>query len=133
MKYVIRAYEQSYGGLHGIEDWCAIESSDMHEVEQMASEMSIGVMESYSFIQEALDQQACFYAGCDMIDAVEDEVANEEFVEAREEAVNENVAFTIWEVDEECCGLSISEINHILTYYDPDGFVEEYCRIAVGC
>ena len=46
MKYVIHAYEQSYGGLHGIEDWRAVESDCYSDVELEAIDMSIGVMES---------------------------------------------------------------------------------------
>ena len=84
--------------------------------------MSNSVMESFSFIQEDLNQQACFYAGCDMIDAYE----SKDFIKAREDAVNENVAYEIWEVKENS-EFSILEINHMLAY-DPEGFVEKYCR-----
>ena len=130
MKYVIHAYEQSYGGLHGIEDWRAVYYENLSQVEQEATEMSINVMESYSFIQEDLDQQACFYAGCDMIDAYETEEENEAFIMAREDAINENVAYTIWEVNEDC-EFSILEINRMLAN-DPDGFVNDFCTIIVG-
>ena len=68
MKYVIHAYEQSYGGLHGIEDWRAVESDCYSDVEQEAIDMSIGVMESYEFIQEEITSKACFYCGCDVFD-----------------------------------------------------------------
>ena len=61
MKYVIHAYEQSYGGLHGIENWRAVESNCYSDIEQEAIDMSIGVMESYDFIQEQLTSKACFY------------------------------------------------------------------------
>ena len=126
MEYVIHAYEQSYGGLHDIENWCAVECENLSQAEQEATDMSISVMESYSFIQEDLDQRACFYAGCDMIDAYESEEENEDFIKAREDAVNENIAYEIWEVKENS-EFSILEINRMLAD-DPRGFVEEYCR-----
>ena len=131
MKYVIHAYEQSYGGLHGIEDWRAIESDCYSDVEQEAIDMSIGVMESYEFIQEELTSRACFYCGCDVIDVENGDVDEEEFDSALSEVTNENVAYEIWEVEENS-EFSILEINRMLAN-DPEGFVEEYCQDTEEC
>jgi hypothetical protein len=125
MKYVIHAYEQSYGGLHGIEDWRAVESDCYADVEQEAIDMSIGVMESYAFIQEEITSQACFYCGCDVFDVENGNVDEEEFDSALNEAINENVAYEIWEVEDS--EFSILEINNMLSN-DPEGFVEEHCQ-----
>ena len=126
MKYIIHAYEQSYGGLHGIEDWRAVESDNYADVEQEAIDMSVGVMESYAFIQEELTSQACFYCGCDVFDVENGNVDEEEFDSALNEAINENVAYEIWKVEENS-EFSILEINRMLTN-DPEGFVEKYCQ-----
>ena len=131
MKYVIHAYEQSYGGLHGIEDWRAVESDCYSDVEQEAIDMSIGVMESYEFIQEEITSQACFYCGCDMFDVENGNVDEEEFDSALNDATLENVAYEIWEVGENS-EFSILEINHMLAN-DPEGFVEEYCQGVKEC
>lgn len=125
MKYIIHAYEQSYGGLHGIEDWRAIESNCYSDVEQEAIDMSIGVMESYEFIQEEITSRACFYCGCDVSDVENGNVDEEEFDSAISDVTYENVAYEIWEVKEDC-DFSIIEIDHMLAD-DPDGFVENYC------
>ena len=131
MKYVIHAYEQSYGGLHGIEDWRAVESDCYSDVEQEAIDMSMGVMESYEFIQEEITSQACFYCGCDMFDVENGNVDEEEFDSALNDATLENVAYEIWEVGENS-EFSILEINHMLAD-DPEGFVGEYCQGVKEC
>ena len=125
MKYVIRAYEQSYGGLHGIETWRAVESNCYSDVEQEAIDMSIGVMESYDFIQEELTSKACFYCECDLCDVENGCIDKGVFDSAFEDAIYENVAYEIWEVKENS-EFSILEIDHMLAD-DPDSFVEKYC------
>lgn len=125
MKYVIHAYEQSYGGLNGIEDWRAVESNRYSDVEQEAIDMSIRVMESYDFIQEELTSKACFYCECDLCDVENGDIDEDEFDSAFEDATCENIAYSIWKVNEDC-DLSILEINHILAD-NPNDFVENYC------
>lgn len=127
MLYVVRAYEQSYGALHGIDTIFVMDEDDLSVVEDEAAVASRDVMESYSFIVEALQQQACFYCGVDEYD--EDEC--EELAEAYSDAVEENVAYSIWEVNSDC-EYSMKEIDQMLGD-DPDGFVEEYCTAVVGC
>lgn len=130
MRFVIHAYEQSYGGLHGIEDWLVVESECYSDVEQEAIDMSIGVMGSYEFIREEITSQACFYYGCDVLDVENGNVDEEEFDSALNDATYENVAYEIWEVKENS-KFSIFEIDHMLAD-DPEGFVEKYCQNARG-
>ena len=125
MKYVIHAYEQSYGGLHGIENWRVVESNCYSDVEQEAIDMSIGVMESYDFIQEELTSKACFYCECDLCDVENGYIDEGVFDSAFEDAIYENVAYEIWEVKENS-EFSVLEINHMLAD-DPNSFVEKYC------
>ena len=122
MLYVIRAYEQSYGGLHGIETWCAYKADSLQDVEEYASELSRELMGNYSFIEEALEEQAEFY--CD------DPDDEEAFNNAYDEAMEENIAYSIWEVQDEENG--IIEINKFLSS-DPEGYVSEKCILAVSC
>lgn len=120
MKYVIHAYEQSYGGLHGIETCLAVEADDYSDVVDMACEASREVMSSYSFIEETLREQACFYCGMDEYDE-----EDEELERAYEDAVEENIDYSIWQVNEDC-PYSLSEIDQMIAD-DLDGFVEEFC------
>lgn len=120
MKYVIHAYEQSYGALHGIETCLAIEADEYSDVVDMACEASREVMGSYHFIEEALREQACFYCGVDEYDE-----EDEDLERAYEDAVEENIDYSIWQVNEDC-PYSRDEIDQMIAN-DLDGFVEEFC------
>ena len=120
MKYVIHAYEQSYGALHGIETCLAIEADEYSDVVDMACEASREVMGSYHFIEEALREQACFYCGVDEYDE-----EDEDLERAYEDAIEENIDYSIWRVNEDC-PYSRDEIDQMIAN-DLDGFVEEFC------
>ena len=47
MLVYIFAYEDSYGGLHGIYDADVVEVQDMEEANEYGYEMALGVVESY--------------------------------------------------------------------------------------
>lgn len=123
MKYVIHAYEQSYGGLHGIETCLAVEADDYSVVVDMACEASREVMGSYYFIEEALREQACFYCGADEYDE-----EDEDLERAYEDAVEENIDYSIWQVNENC-PYDRDEIDQMIAN-DLDGFVEEFCTFV---
>lgn len=120
MKYVIHAYEQSYGALHGIETCLVVEADDYSDVVDMACEASREVMSSYHFIEEALREQACFYCGVDEYDE-----EDEDLERAYEDAVEENIDYSIWQVNEDC-PYNRDEIDQMIAD-DLDGFVEEFC------
>ena len=123
MKYVIHAYEQSYGALHGIETCLAIEADEYSDVVDMACEASREVMGSYHFIEEALREQACFYCGADEYDE-----EDEDLERAYEDAVEENIEYSIWRVNEDC-PYSRDEIDQMIAN-DLEGFVEEFCTFV---
>lgn len=123
MKYVIHAYEQSYGALHGIETCLAVNADDYSDVVDMACEASREVMGSYHFIEEALREQACFYCGVDEYDE-----EDEDLERAYEDAVEENIDYSIWRVNEDC-PYSRDEIDQMIAN-DLDGFVEEFCTFV---
>ncbi len=123
MKYVIHAYEQSYGSLHGIETCLVVEADEYSDVVDMACEASREVMGSYHFIEEALREQACFYCGVDEYDE-----EDEDLERAYEDAVEENIDYSIWRVNEDC-PYSRDEIDQMIAN-DLDGFVEEFCTFV---
>lgn len=127
-KYIVHAYEQSYGGLHGIETWFAIEG-ELLDVENRAAEESKELMLSYSFIEDDLLEKANFYSGYDSEDIL-DEVQKEEWNFFLEDAIEENVAYSIWEVDID--NYDIAQINKMLAE-DAESFVSKFCTIVVGC
>ena len=120
MKYVIHAREQSYSGLHGIETCLVVETDDYSDVVDAACEASREVMGSYNFIEEALHEQACFYCGVDEYDE-----EDEDLERAYEDAVEENIEYSIWRVNEDC-PYDRNEIDQMIAN-DLEGFVEEFC------
>lgn len=120
MKYIVRACEQSYGGLHGIESWFATESTSLSHVEDDAYEASCEIMYSYDFIEQYLKDQAEFYSG---------ETEGDNFDEAYSDAMAENVSYTIWSVNVD---KSLKEIQKEISE-DPETFVSNYCDIVVAC
>ena len=126
MKYVIKATEQSYGGLHGIEEWRVVEAATLALVEEEAAEMSCYLMGSYSFIEEDIRTKAALY--CDP-DTDED---SEEFEKAYTEAVEENIAYSIWQIEGEYAEAPIEVIEQVVDQ-DPESFVSDCCTLVVIC
>lgn len=50
MRFVIYAYESTYGGLHGIYDICVIEINDLDEVDDIGETMAYEVIDTYSHL-----------------------------------------------------------------------------------
>ena len=55
MLVYIFAYEDSYGGLHGIYDANVVEVQDMEEANEYGYEMALGVVESYGCFEDNED------------------------------------------------------------------------------
>lgn len=58
MIYLIYAYEETYGGEHGMNTWDICNVDSVREAEEIGQDMSIEVMESYSSIGEDLLEEA---------------------------------------------------------------------------
>ena len=106
MKYVIHACEQSYGGLHGIETCLVVEADDYSDVVDAACEASRELMG--------------FYCGVDEYDE-----EDEDLERAYEDAVEENIDYSIWRVNEDC-PYNRNEIDQMIAN-DLEDFVEEFC------
>ena len=52
MLVYIFAYEDSYGGLHGIYDANVVEVQDIEEANEYGYEMALGVVESYGYFDD---------------------------------------------------------------------------------
>ena len=50
MKVFIYAYEQNYGGLHGINDMCVCDVDSLNEIDEIGSCMAQEVADSYSYL-----------------------------------------------------------------------------------
>ena len=56
--YVIHAFDEIFGGLHGMEEWSMEECQNEKEAVETATEMSYDVIDSYGDITEILHERA---------------------------------------------------------------------------
>lgn len=64
--YVIHAFDEIYGGLHGMEEWSMEECQSEKEAIEAAIEMSCDVIDSYTDITEILHERAEDYLSYDI-------------------------------------------------------------------
>lgn len=115
MVFAIHAYEDSYSGLHSIEDW-GFEEGDTENDEHLhdlGRQLSYQVIESYGFLEEDYVGDEEEYESMD-----EDEL---------EDIINEHL---VWDViplpgapSVDACWEYLSEHN------DPEGLIEMYSKI----
>lgn len=100
--YLIHAYEDMYGGLHGMEDVLILEEDNEEEVRLTAKEMSMDVIDSYSSIRDALEEEAAEYH----------EIDSDEYWNTVDELIEEDIAYDYWKLSDE---YSEQEYNIMLT------------------
>ena len=119
MLYVIHAFEEKYGGYHGIENWTISEGTEKEIIEE-AKELSLDVMSSYNFIIDELEND---------IEAFTDEDMSEDDIEElRYDIYNENIAYEIWKIDSDI--IKEYDIDTLEKWLndDPEDFIEKYCN-----
>ena len=125
MFYVIHAFENKYGGYHGIEDWTIESGRTEEKANEIARELSFGVMESYSFIIDELEN--------DVESFIDEEMNEDDIEQLRYDIYNDNIAYEIWKIrsdvydnfsKSDCC---IDDFINEL-HQDPEGFIEKYCE-----
>lgn len=57
MRFVIYAYESTYGGLHGIYDICITEADSLDEVDNIGETMAYEVIDSYSHLFQSDEEE----------------------------------------------------------------------------
>lgn len=117
MRVFLYACEQTYGGLHGIEDFCVNVFDDTFSLSDIYNDyvidMSIELMNQYdidfSFSGE------------------EDYDSYEEFEQAREEEMLQNVDGYVVAIRDDV-DLSIAELNRLALELGAKEFVKKYCN-----
>lgn len=119
MWYVIHAFEEKCGGYNGIEDWTISEGTEEEVIEE-ARELSLDVMNCYSFIIDELEND---------VEAFTDENMSEDDIEElRYDIYNENVAYEIWKIKPDIIkNYDIDTLEKWL-YDNPEDFIEKYCN-----
>lgn len=117
-RYAIYAYEQTFGGLHGMSEVAVITAESREEAEEIAEDMSYEVIDCYSDIREIMEQDCADYA--------DPETDPELYQTLLDEARSEDVAFEIYEItvesdkDDDALTLEMAR--------DREEFIERYCR-----
>ena len=126
MLFAIHAYESTYCGLHGIEDFMIVECKNEEEAAEIACEMSRDVIHSYGSTEENIDQEVASILGYEYEEMLEMLAAGEEidgYDEVCDDVETEMICFDIYEVNENC-GMSINYLNSL----DFDEVVDRYCK-----
>lgn len=115
MLFAIHAYESTYCGLHGIEDFLITECKNRMEAQEIACQMSSDLIHSYNNIEENIYQEAAFILGYEYDEVLEKLAAGKEiegYADACDDAEAEMICFEIYELDENC-GATLDYLNSL--------------------
>lgn len=116
MIVAIWAFENTYGGLHGIENHRIVEVEDVKVAEEWAADDSREVMESYGDIISDFRVEA-------EAEGLDD--GSDEFEAYVDECINDNIGYQIWEVVDRYATIEQMQEDF---YNSTDEFVKEHCR-----
>lgn len=112
--YAIYAYENMYGGLHGINDYAVVKADSYEMAEKMAAELSSDVIDSYIDDEEIREA-----TGIDEDD--------EFFTDELDDFYAEEIAYDIYTLDESKIRDEISLNSYSDKFRDdPHEFIEKY-------
>ena len=117
-RYAIYAYESTYGGLHGMNDYAVVTVGSEREAESIGYEMAIDVIESYECITSGIEEDA-ICNGC--------EEGTDEYWDYIEEAKNENAEYEVYEIT-----TPTDKSDEVLSkefWNDKKGFLAYYCGV----
>lgn len=116
-RYFVYACEQTYGGLHGIDNYGVFDFDDSWTEDEIykeyVCEMSFEIMNSYSNIIDSLVDRNDYEDEEEYYSAIEE--AMWENVDGYVVKIRDDVMLSTKELDEECCRLG------------PELFKKEYC------
>lgn len=112
--YVIKAYENTYAGYHGLVEYI-LEECPLNEAVDIGIEESRNIIKNYDFIYELVT------------DGLEEE--SDDYEEMLEEAIQEDIVYEIFEVlEHEDLNMNDLESMEDLLKEDPEAFIECYCK-----
>lgn len=124
MRLFIYAYDDLYGGLHGMYDYTFYEANNERQAEQaeeVAIDLSCGVIERYYDITEHLEEEA---------DLCSDDRDSDEWFNAYDEAVMQDTAYEIYALKDEVKDKNEDELDELISQEGVSGFIDKYCEEA---
>ena len=120
MLYVIHAFDERYGGFHGLEDWSIWDCENEIEAESIAWENSMDIINGFSCIYEELEEE--------IEDNISDDMSEDDIEQLRSDVYEEDVAYNVWEIDKDIAKeYDINVLENMLNNY-PEDFIEKYCN-----
>lgn len=120
MRVFIHSCEETYHGLHGIENMRVAEVATIQDADEWGRQMSEDVINSYSSILEAIEEVA---------DEVSEDRDSEEWQEAYAEELGQHLEWYVYHINEDVAkDISTEELDSIASRLGYDYFVEEYCN-----
>ena len=116
MLFIIHAYENIYGGLHGIEDFAIIEAEDEKIVQEYGYDLSCEVIDGYSDIRKSFEEDA---------EAEGIEEGTDEWESYIEDLIDDDVCFDYWQIKE--TDKTTEELDTLVFNIGLKDFVNKYC------
>lgn len=120
MLYVIHAFDERYGGCHGMEDWSIWDCKNYAETESIAWENSLEIINSFSCIYEELEAE--------VEDNIFDDMSEDDIEQLRSDVYEEDIAYNVWEIDKDIAKEYDIDILEIMLNKDPEDFIKKYCK-----
>lgn len=117
MRVFIMAYENIYGGLHGMYTFRVTDVESLDEADDYGREMSYDVIESYGSIMETLE---------DEIDP-DIEENSEEWEGELDILIRQDTAWEVYIIDEEKAHGVSNDVLEMAFSGDVEDFIRDYC------
>ena len=117
--WAIIAFDEMYGGLHGMCTKEIVEGTE-EEAKEYAEELSMEVIMDYSDIYNTIEKDIQDYLETESIDPYSNEAD-----EIRNEFYDDDIAYELYELDEKLINCGIGELEEEF-YNDKDAFLAKY-------
>ena len=121
--YAISAFEDWFGGLHGVKEDFVVECEDEDEADEIAADKSRQQISSFGIIEEAGWEDEAEAEGI--------ERESDEFYDYIKECESDDVAFMVKEITKETTK-SIDTLNNEISQLGFEDFCLEYCEDNVN-
>jgi len=118
MRFFVYAYENIYGGLHGIYDFDIVHADSMEDANLIGRDMAINLIETNDALMNIFEAKA------DLV-GPED---SQEWNEALDEAIENDAKWKVYEIDEEAAHDVSDFILSVRFMGDVEEFVDNYCK-----
>lgn len=118
-KFVISAFEDWYGGLHGVREDFIAECETLLEAEEIARETSLEIIESFNIAEAANWEAEAEGEGL--------EPGTEDYDEYINACYEDDIQYFVKEITKET-NESISELNDKVHALGIEDFIAEYCN-----